>query len=38
MKFDYDVAIDAPQDRVWELLADIPRASALMPGVQSVVL
>ncbi len=38
MKFDYDVAIDAPQDLVWELLSDIPRASELMPGVQDVVL
>ena len=38
MKFDFDVDIDAPPDNVWEILSDIPRASALMPGVQDVTL
>jgi carbon monoxide dehydrogenase subunit G len=38
MKFNYDVAIDAPPDRVWAILSDIPRASGLMPNVQDVTL
>jgi len=36
VKFDYDVAIDAPPDRVWAILSDVPRASEFMPGVQDV--
>ncbi len=36
MRFEYDVCVDAPQDRVWAILSDIPQASSLMPGVQSV--
>ena len=37
MKFEYNVAIDVPQERVWEILSDVISASSLMPGVQSVV-
>ena len=36
MKFEYNVAIDVPQERVWEILSDVISASSLMPGVQSV--
>ena len=36
MKFEYNVDVDASQDRVWAILSDIPSASSLMPGVQSV--
>lgn len=36
MKFEYDVSIDVPQERVWEILSDVITASSLMPGVQSV--
>ena len=36
MKFEYNVAIDVPQERIWELLSDVISASSLMPGVQSV--
>ena len=36
MKFEYNVAIDVPQERVWEILSDVSTASSLMPGVQSV--
>ena len=36
MKFEYNVAIDVPQERVWEILSDVGSASSLMPGVQSV--
>ena len=36
MKFSYDVAVDAPQDRVWAILSNVPQAALLMPGVQSV--
>ena len=37
MKFTYDVTVDAPQDRVWAILSDVPQAASLMPGVESVV-
>ncbi len=36
MKFSYDVTVDAPQDRVWAILSDVPQAASLMPGVESV--
>ena len=36
MKFEYDVGIDVPQGRIWEILSDIVSASSLMPDVQSV--
>lgn len=36
MKFDFDVSVDAPQERVWAILSDIPRVAQLMPGIQSV--
>ena len=36
MKFEYNVAIDVPQKRIWEILSDVGSASSLMPGVQSV--
>ena len=36
MKFTYDVTVDAPQDRVWAILSDVPLAASLMPGVESV--
>ncbi|MCH7978447.1 MAG: efflux RND transporter periplasmic adaptor subunit [Acidobacteria bacterium] len=36
VKFDFDVSVDAPQERVWAILSDIPRVAQLMPGIQSV--
>ena len=36
MKFSYDVTVDAPQDRVWAILSDVPQAASLVPGVESV--
>ena len=36
MKFSYDVIVDAPQDRVWAILSDVPQAATLLPGVEGV--
>ena len=36
VKFTYNVIVEAPQDRVWAILSDVPQAASLMPGVESV--
>ena len=36
MKFTYDVIVEAPQDRVWAILSDVPQAASLLPGVEAV--
>ena len=37
MRFENQEEIEAPRDRVWDLLLDVPRAAGLMPGVGEVV-
>ena len=36
VKFTYDVIVEAPQDRVWAILSDVPQAASLLPGVEAV--
>ncbi|HVR89297.1 MAG TPA: SRPBCC domain-containing protein [Candidatus Limnocylindria bacterium] len=36
MKFAHRVRIDAPRDRVWALLMDLPAAAACVPGVRDI--
>lgn len=36
MRIEQEVAIDAPVDRVWDFLMDIPVMSSCIPGVESV--
>ena len=36
MKFEHRITIEASQEVVWPLLADIPRAASLLPGVEQV--
>lgn len=36
MRFSYDVSVDAPQDRVWAILSNVPQAASLLPGVEAV--
>jgi uncharacterized protein len=36
VKLEHRVRIEAPADRAWELLMDVPRAAGLIPGVEAV--
>ena len=36
MKLEHRVRIDAPAERAWALLMDVPRAAGLIPGVEAV--
>lgn len=36
MKLEHRVTVNAPAEAVWALLMDVPRASALIPGVEGV--
>ena len=36
MRFDHRVSVDAPPERVWPLVMDIPQAAACIPGAHDV--
>lgn len=36
MNFEYSLDISAPYEHLWRLLEDVPRAAALMPGVDCI--
>ncbi|HEX3244396.1 MAG TPA: SRPBCC family protein [Chloroflexota bacterium] len=36
MKFEHSVAVQAPKQKLWDLLMDVPRVAKCVPGVESV--
>ncbi|MFN0073784.1 MAG: CoxG family protein [Chloroflexota bacterium] len=36
MKFEHSVSVQAPKEKLWELLMDVPRVAKCVPGVESV--